>query len=92
MRKSLLTLSLAVALGGASAIIATAQADAPEGRNPVLLAQASPQTFTRPLPPPEGRGPAARRAPLNPEQAAQRRQDVCEDRADRLAEPAGRSL
>jgi hypothetical protein len=81
MRKSLLTLSLAVALGGASAIIATAQADAPQARNPMLLAQASPQPFTRPLPPPEGRV----RAPSSSEQRTERRQALCEDRADRLA-------
>ncbi len=85
MRKSLLTLFLAVALGGASAVIATAQADAPQARNPVLLAQASPQPFTRPLPTPDGRGPAGRRVPPNPEQRAERRQAMCEDRADRLA-------
>ncbi|HJR54939.1 MAG TPA: Spy/CpxP family protein refolding chaperone [Rhizomicrobium sp.] len=81
MRNSLLTLSLAVALGGTSAVIAAAQADAPEGRNPVLLAQASPEPFTRPLPLPERRV----RAPLSPEQATERRQEMCEDRADRLA-------
>jgi hypothetical protein len=85
MRKSLLTLSLAVALGGVSAVIATAQADAPQARNPVLLAQASPQPFTRPLPPPEGRGPAGRRIAPSPERMAERRQAMCEDRADRLA-------
>jgi hypothetical protein len=70
-----------MALGGVSAVIATAQADAPQARNPVLLAQASPQPFTRPLPPSEGRV----RAPLNPEQITERRQALCEDRADRLA-------
>jgi hypothetical protein len=81
MRKTLLTLSLALLLGGASAVIA--QADGPQARNPALLAQASPDT--RPFPTREGRGPAGRRAPINPEQAAERRQVMCEDRADRLA-------
>lgn len=85
MRKSLLTLSLALALGGASTVIATAQAEAPERRNPVLLAQASPQPLTRPPPPPEGRGPAGRRAPMSADQITERRQAMCEDRADRLA-------
>jgi hypothetical protein len=83
MRKSLLALSLTLLVGGAAvAIAATNQPEAPAANAPVLLAQASPQPFTRPLPPPEGRG---RGAPLNTEQAAARRQARCEDRADRLA-------
>jgi hypothetical protein len=85
MRKSLLTLSLALLLGGAAMAVAATQAEAPNAQIPMLLAQASPQPFTRPLPPPEGRGPAGRRVQRSPEQMAERRQAMCEDRADRLA-------
>ena len=86
MRKSLLTLSLALMLGGAAvAVAATESETAPQTAMPMLLAQASPQPFNRPAPPPEGRGPAARRAPLSAEERATRREAACEDRADRMA-------
>jgi hypothetical protein len=87
MRKSLLTLSLALMLGAAGAAVAvaaTAQAQAPTAQTPLLLAQASPQPFNRPLPP-QGRGPAARRAPLSADEIAERRQAMCDDAADRMA-------
>jgi hypothetical protein len=82
MRKNLLMLSVALMLGtGAAVAVAATQTEASAASNPVLLAQASPQPFTRPLPAPEGRA----RAPLSPEQLAERRQAMCDDRADRMA-------
>lgn len=78
MRKSLLTLSLALMLGtGAAVAVAATQSETSAARNPVLLAQASPQAS---LPPAQGR-----RVAPSPEQIAERRQAMCEDRADRMA-------
>ena len=82
MRKNLLTLSLALMLGtGAAVAVAATQAESSPAGNPALLAQASPRPFTRPLPSPEARP----RAPLSQEQLAERRQAMCDDRADRMA-------
>jgi hypothetical protein len=82
MRKSLLTLSLALMLGGAAVAVAATQGEtAPQTAMPMLLAQASPQPFQQ-LPPARQ---LPRGAPLTDADRATRRQAACEDRADRVA-------
>jgi hypothetical protein len=86
MRKSLLTLSLALMLGaaGAAAAVAATQAGTASADMPTLLAQASPRPFVQPLQPARPL-PPQRRAPLSEDERASQRAARCEDRADRLA-------
>ena len=83
MRKSLLTISLALLLGGAAVAVAATQDKPAETQLPMRLAQATPPA--RPLPPAQGRGPGAQRAPLTNAERATRRAALCDDRADRMA-------
>ncbi len=92
MRKNLIAAVVALTLGGGAtaAFLATnAVAQAPDPRDPMLLAQNTPPAPTGPNGGPARRGPAPRTAPNRPQPTAAertaRRGEMCQDMVARAA-------